>query len=329
MAKKSDFKLPLEHAITLPPISPVVVRPSTTTAFPGVISGMNSPTRESSRFMSLPTYTTTSAAATDPKWFDGFPVEMLSSVRNIEHRNVNFTQSFVAGAYRDTRLGVTELRAKRIARIGQQRAVVISAQRTVLGRVKRIDNEVRARRDVKRRSAAREQAKIFYQSARLLQCVIRGRIERKRMEALLQEKLEKRQEHQRTVDAAAILKRWFVLHFGPSGLAKRWRQDEFEYSRVGIDDYDDDKEESLMGLTRQVVRTNGVAKSRKSMANVRTGDVVTIMAHKIAARFQTMFRGSIARRSFRKKKNALILLRWFIGKYLERSPLHWRLAAAR
>lgn len=46
-------------------------------------------------------------------------------------RQNQFTESFVAGAYRDSRLGVSELRKRRVGRLRARQAVINQAQEKV------------------------------------------------------------------------------------------------------------------------------------------------------------------------------------------------------
>lgn len=109
---------------------------------------------------SNPNYESTSMSSFSGANFEGFPAEMLpirmevqrgKSVRRVPFKfpsirqtsrskfllassvpeQQDFTSSFIAGAYRDTRMGITELRAKRMDRLRRQQEIVAAAQLAV------------------------------------------------------------------------------------------------------------------------------------------------------------------------------------------------------
>jgi hypothetical protein len=48
-----------------------------------------------------------------------------------------FTESFIGGMYRDSRMGVSELRQKRVLRLAKKRQVIEDAQEKVMEEVRR------------------------------------------------------------------------------------------------------------------------------------------------------------------------------------------------
>jgi len=70
---------------------------------------------------------------------EGFPPELLPVNLAIKRSKGNaFTNSFVAGAYRDTRMGVDDLRALRIERLRKKQSVIDAAKGTVAADIERL-----------------------------------------------------------------------------------------------------------------------------------------------------------------------------------------------
>jgi len=70
---------------------------------------------------------------------EGFPPELLPMNLAIKRSKGNaFTNSFVAGAYRDTRMGVDDLRALRLARLKKKQSVIDAAKGAVAADIERL-----------------------------------------------------------------------------------------------------------------------------------------------------------------------------------------------
>mmetsp|Transcript_8187 Transcript_8187/g.15670 ORF Transcript_8187/g.15670 Transcript_8187/m.15670 type:complete len:744 (-) Transcript_8187:210-2441(-) len=143
----------------------------------------------SSNFVSAPSrgagslhYTTTSEACFSPLNRVGFPEELLPfRSALLRSRDTQFTDSFVAGAYRDSRLGVAEMRAKRIERLRKQQATVEAAKLKVMSDLKRLEGQ-RKRQDTEERKRERwKKLNTTLNVAIVLQKMVRGRFVRRRI----------------------------------------------------------------------------------------------------------------------------------------------------
>lgn len=146
-------------------------------------------------------YVSTAMASYTESNLEGFPVELLPIRMNAQHfKGVNepsircccrrrefgydfsvslqqaFTASFIAGMYHDTRMGVAELRSKRLDRLRQKQAVIENKKQAVQLEVDRIieHRKQRAARTIERARKRKEHH--IFRSTMLIQKLIRHRI---------------------------------------------------------------------------------------------------------------------------------------------------------
>lgn len=102
----------------------------------------------------------------------------------------DFTSSFIAGMYQDSRMGVAELREKRMVRLRKQQATVAQAQAQVAAKVVAMEakkQEAKARKKLQAALAAarRREAGIMRACAKIIQRAARARLARQKSFARL------------------------------------------------------------------------------------------------------------------------------------------------
>lgn len=176
---------------------------------------------------SNPTYTTVSMAAFSKENFEGFPVEMMPGKgERIRSQTNQFTSSFIAGAYRDNRMGVAELRKKRIERLKVKQGQLALAQKALADDVEKIKKRSARRilRDIERTRRLHDLLSIS--SATIIQKHARSWHARKQVEEMRQvlraEELTKQKIIQDEIEynAASLIARVSLKHLA------------FKYSRI-------------------------------------------------------------------------------------------------
>ena len=92
-------------------------------------------------------YQTASSLSFTPAHLEGFPTEMLPCHMEIQRAKHNdFTDSFCGLSYRDTRMGVAELREKRVRRLRKKQEQVDAVQLKLSNDIMRMEEVKRLKR---------------------------------------------------------------------------------------------------------------------------------------------------------------------------------------
>mmetsp|Transcript_8358 Transcript_8358/g.9982 ORF Transcript_8358/g.9982 Transcript_8358/m.9982 type:complete len:513 (+) Transcript_8358:68-1606(+) len=168
---------------------------------------------------SNPTFTTVSMASFSKENLEGFPIEMLPGKgERLRTQTNQFTNSFIAGAYRDNRMGVAELRKKRIQRLKLKQEKLSIAQKKLSDEVDRIHKRgaLRLIRDIERTRRLHDLHSIT--SAVIIQRYIRRWKTRREMDKIrIQRKAEEAQRQREKLardryKAASIIARATLKH---------------------------------------------------------------------------------------------------------------------
>lgn len=152
-------RTPLQQ-LNLPPVSPVFMSPSRKDGVGYLSSSMES-------------FSTAR--------FQGFPEEMSPIRRDVQRgKETTFSDSFVAGAYRDTRFGVADLRVKRMTRMKKQKEALGASQRRLEENIKRLEESRAETKSAKRAEIRRKKLAIWTNATIVIQRCVRGRITRRR-----------------------------------------------------------------------------------------------------------------------------------------------------
>jgi len=156
-----------------------------------------------------PLYSTNSMANSAPGKMEGFPSELIVKRDISKGLTTNgFTSSFVAGSYRDTRMGVGEMRERRLTRLRKRQEQALHAQSSLADEVARI-NEAMARKRARRQAQKlRRENFTLLDSVIKLQRAFKAAIARRKARFLEAEFKRPRKEQCRRKYSAVKLQRW-------------------------------------------------------------------------------------------------------------------------
>jgi len=181
-----------------------------------------------------------------------------------------FSASFVAGAYRDNRLGVKELRLKRIERLRKQQATVAEAQAAVVKTLAKMA----ASREAKRRARHSEKRRIFERAVLILQKLMRTILARRATRALVAKRFAERREKYK-VQMAQRLQHWALRCLAFKFEMRQLEEEEYAGSSSGSE-YEAEgagcEKGEGRGSAGSTLRTAGVSTQDSLRSSLRSFD---------------------------------------------------------